>query len=144
MKTPCITSLKIVLWTICIFHLIVGFLGCLPFLDVVQLGATVYKAHVTPSAQLEHIVRMLAGYMFTIGLLAFFAVRNPLENSSIITALTIFLYIRVFQIVLFGKDEFDVFGVPPFWYWGEGALILGLALGLTFLRPRPDSSCCKD
>ena len=96
MKTPCITSLKTVLWIVCIPHLLIGIAGCLPFLDITQIAAVVYKANITPSAQLEHVARMLAGYFVAVGLLAFLAIREPLKSSSIISALSVLLFIRVF------------------------------------------------
>ena len=144
MKTPCITSLKAVLWIVCIPHLIMGILGCLPFVDITQIAAVVYKATVAPSAQLEHVARMLAGYFLVIGLLAFFAIKDPLKSSSIISALSVLLFIRVFQMLTFAKDAFNVFGIPAYWYWGQAILFIIMAIALIFLRPRPESSCCKN
>ena len=143
MKTPCITSLKTVLWIVCIPHLLIGIVGCLPFLDITQIAAVVYKANIIPSAQLDHVARMLAGYFLVIGLLAFLAIKNPLQSSSIISALSVLLFIRVFQMLTFAKDAFNVFGIPPYWYWGQAALFIVMAIALVFLRPRSDSSCCK-
>ena len=144
MKTPCMISLKIVLWIVCIPHLLIGIVGCLPFLDIIQVASVVYKANITPSAQLEHVARMLAGYFVVVGLLAFFAIRDPLKSSSIISALSILLFIRVYQMLTFAKDAFSVFGIPAYWYWGQAILFITMAIALFFLRPRPDSSCCKD
>ena len=140
MKTPCITSLKTVLWIVCIPHLLIGIVGCLPFLDITQIAAVVYKAHVTPSAQLEHVARMLAGYFVVVGLLAFFAIRDPLKSSSIISALSVLLFIRVFQMLTFAKDAFTVFGIPPYWYWGQAILFSALVVGLFCFRPTEERS----
>ncbi len=143
MKTPCLTSLKIVLWIVCIPHLLMGILGCLPFVNISQIAAVVYKANVEPSAQLEHVARMLAGYFLVVGLLAYLAIREPAKNSSIIMALSVLLFIRVFQMLTFAQDAFHVFGIPAYWYWGQAILFMAMAVALFFLRPRVDSACCE-
>ena len=140
MKSACPSSLKFVLWIVCIPHLIIGGLGIMPFLSISDLAAAVYKAKVIPSPQLEHVARMLAGYMLTTGLLAFLALRDPLKNVAIIYGVILLLCIRVIQMVSFSSQAFEIFGIPAGWYWAQALLFSILIVGLIYLRPREEKS----
>ena len=144
MKTPCITSLKIALWLVCIPHLVMGILICLPFTDISQIAAIAYKANVIPTPQLDHVARMLAGYYVVIGVLALLAIRDPLNSSAIIFGFCVLLFIRFFQTITFVNQAYVVFGMPAYVCWVLAVIYITLASALIFLRPRPDSSCCKD
>ncbi len=140
MKSACTSTLKLVLWIVCIPHLIIGGLGVMPFLSISDLAAAVYKAKIIPSPQLEHVARMLAGYMLITGVLAFLALRDPLKNVAIIYGVIGLLSIRVIQMVSFSSQAFEVFGIPAAWYWAQAILFLILIGGLIYLRPRTEKS----
>ena len=136
MKSACTSTLKLFLWIVCISHLIIGGLGIMPFFSISDVAATVYKAKIIPSAQLEHVSRMLAGYMFITGILAFLAIRDPLKNVAIIYGVIGLLSIRVIQMISFSREAFNVFDIPPYWYWGQAILFVVLVIGLFFFRPK--------
>ncbi|MBN2120780.1 MAG: hypothetical protein JW734_06985 [Candidatus Omnitrophica bacterium] len=128
--------LKVVLGGVALAHLIIGIVGCLPFIPVERLAAVFYRASVTISPQIEHIVQMFGAYMLTIGVLSIFALIDPVRNKAIITAISFLLFVRVLQRVLFVEQANIIFDIPVGWYWMQTVSFFAVAIALVLLRPK--------
>ncbi|MFC1704346.1 hypothetical protein ACFL1E_06170 [Candidatus Omnitrophota bacterium] len=128
--------LKLVLGLVCVSHLTIGIAGCLPGVPIAKLAALFYKASIELSPQMSHIIQMFGVYMLTMGILALFALGDPVKNRAITHGIIILLTLRVIQRIMFAGQAADVFGIPASWYWAQTAFFGLIALLLLLLRPK--------
>lgn len=137
-----ILALRILLAVVVVGHLVLGGLALYsPPEDlanaVVELA---YGASVTLTPQLRHVIRMLGAFMIAVGVLAGFALIDPVRNRAIIDGLVVLLLIRVGQRILLADEIEGAFGVSVSRLWGQSAFFLVLAIALFVLRPKPKAA----
>jgi hypothetical protein len=140
MQIRCLKSLKMTLGIISAFHLLVGFFTLIPRVPKDKIASIVYRATVDSTPQLMHVAEMAGCYMFTIGFMAFLALKDPLKNIVVIKGLQLLLGLRLISIILFSGQAYDVFGIPPLYYWGNFSVIAVLLTSLIILRPKPEQA----
>ena len=128
--------LRIVLVLVAAAHL---FLGAVAFIaipeTVTRWAATTYGATVTLTPPLQHVVRILGAFMLAVGVMAVFALRDPVRNRAIIDGIAILQLLRVAQRIVFSTQIQEAFAVPAGRLMLQSAFFLALAIALLLLRP---------
>jgi hypothetical protein len=88
------------------------------------------------STLLLSIVKEMGGMIVMLGLLFFFASRDPVRNVAIVDALIAGLCVLTFTplLSLYTLDLGRIY--PPYMIWGRSVVRLALAALLWYLRPR--------
>jgi multisubunit Na+/H+ antiporter MnhG subunit len=117
------------------------FLGAVAFISVPDMitrwAASTYGATITLTPALQHVVRILGAFMLAVGIMAAFALRDPVRNRAIIDGIAILQLLRVAQRVFFSSQIQEVFAVPSGRLMLQSAFFLALGLALLLLRPAP-------
>jgi hypothetical protein len=135
------TILRAILVVVCVSHLFLG--GIAFFADpdlVTRWAAAAYGATVTLTPPLQHAVRILGAFMIAIGLMAAFALRDPVRNRAIIDGVGVLQLLRVAQRVYFASQIQETFGVSSGRLLLQSAFFAALGLVLLLLRPAPRSA----
>ena len=128
--------LRIILGLVALAHVLIGLGGVIPAVPVEWLASILYGASLTVTPQIEHIVQMWGAYMLTVGVLAAFAVWQPVKNIFVIYGVSFLLFVRVLQRLFFAGQVESVFVVSPVWYWVQTVVFLAIPLALILLRPK--------
>lgn len=128
--------LKILLWLVCITHVVLGLSGIFSPPMAVQVAKGFYGAQVEATPAIIHILRILGAYMFVVGILAGAAARDPERHRSVILAVVILLVIRVLQRLLHANEIQNTFGISEFRIWFQGVYFFVLAGVLFYLMPK--------
>lgn len=126
---------RIILGAVALGHILIGITGVIPAIPL-DIAVRFYGASLTVTPQIEHITQMFGAYMLTVGLLAVFAVRDPVKNTFVIYGISFLLFVRVLQRLFFAGQAFEVFGISPVWYWVQTGVFLAIPLALILLRPK--------
>jgi hypothetical protein len=133
--------LRAVLVLVAAAHL---FLGAVAFAAVPEMitrwAAIAYGATITLTPPLQHAVRILGAFMIAVGVMAAFALRDPVRNRAIVDGIAILQLLRVTQRVLFSTQIQETFAVPSGRLLLQSAFFLALGLVLLLLRPAPAGS----
>ena len=132
--------LRVILGLVGLAHILIGLGGVIPAVPTSWLAGILYGASLTVTPQIEHIVQMWGAYMLTVGILAAFAVRDPVKNTFIIYGVSFLLFVRVLQRLFFAGQAFEVFGISPVWYWAQTVIFFAIPLALILLRPKASES----
>jgi hypothetical protein len=125
--------LRVFLALICAFHVIVG-LGLNVWPEFPKLMAGYYgAADFEWSPQFVYILRPLGAFMFALGVLAAFAVLNPLKYGAVCYGFSILFFLRAMQRVLFQAEIEAAFGIGPARNYTNAAFFLGMAIALVGL-----------
>ena len=128
--------LRILLGSVSLTHIVIGLVGIIPPIPLALALAFYGAANLDVNPQFEHILQMYGAYMFAIGVMAAFATWNPIRNRAIIYGISILLFVRVLQRLIFSEQANEVFGISFAYYWGQTAFFLALAVVLMLLRPK--------
>lgn len=132
MNPKALQWLKLMLWGVCAFHVVVG-IGlnvspAFPMAMAKYYGATV---HWTPD--FLYIIKPLGAFMLVMGVLAAVAATDPLRNTPIIYGFILLFVLRTLQRVIHQGELLDVFGIPAKHNVGNMIFFAGLALTLFLL-----------
>ena len=139
MKTSSIIF-KLALLSVAVSQLIIGAIACIPGIPLSRVAETFYRASLATTPQLEHIAHMFGVYMLVVGVLAVFALLDPVKNVAITYGIVILLVLRVIQRVVFVKQALQNFEVPVGWYWVQTIFFLAVACILFSLSPKGKST----
>jgi hypothetical protein len=124
-----IIVIRIVLVLVALAHLLIGAIGIIPAIPL-SIVLKFYGSSITINLQMAHIIQMFGAYMFTIGILGAIAIWNPIKQKAIVYAISFLLFLRVLQRVIFAGQQFEVFAIPPTYYWAQTAIFFVFALCL--------------
>ena len=131
--------LRIILGGVSLAHISIGITGVIPVIPL-DIAIRFYGASLTVTPQIEHITEMFGAYMLTVGLLAAFAVRDPVKNMFVIYGVSFLLFVRVIQRLFYAGQAFEVFAISPAWYWVQTVFFLAIAVSLILFRPKVSKS----
>ena len=103
MKFNTLGVLKILLWFIAAFHLIVG-MGLNVSPEFPQLMAQYYGAQVNWTPEFLYIVKPIGAFMFALGVMAALAARDPLSNVSVVYGFVVLFAFRGLQRLIFQSE----------------------------------------
>ena len=130
------TILRLVLVVVAAAHLFLGAVAFVALPDMVtRWAAATYGATITLTPPLQHAVRILGAFMLAIGVMAAFALRDPVRNRAIVDGIAILQLLRVAQRLIFSTQIQEAFAVPSGRLLLQSSFFLVLALVLLFLRP---------
>ena len=130
------TILRAILLVVCVSHLLLGAIAFFAVPDMVTgWAAAIYGATVTLTPALQHSVRIIGAFMVAIGVMADFALRDPVRNRAIIDGIGILQLLRVTQRVVFAAQVQETFGVSSGRLALQSVFFLALGLALLLLRP---------
>lgn len=132
MKNSSLVILKVFIWCICAFHVIVG-LGLNVSTEFPPLMATYYGAQVEWTPQFAYIIKPLGAFMFVLGVLAAFAALNPLSHRAIVNGFALLFAIRAFQRLIFQTEIQDTFSITMGRNMGAMVFFFALAASLFVL-----------
>jgi len=103
MKFNTLGVLKILLWFIAAFHLIVG-MGLNVSPEFPQLMAQYYGAQVNWTPEFLYIVKPIGAFMFALGVMAALAARDPLSNVPVVYGFVVLFAFRGLQRLIFQSE----------------------------------------
>ena len=103
MKFNTLGVLKILLWFIAAFHLIVG-MGLNVSPEFPQLMAQYYGAQVNWTPEFLYIVKPIGAFMFALGVMAALAARDPLGHVSVVYGFAVLFAFRGLQRLIFQSE----------------------------------------
>jgi len=132
MNPKSLQALRLFLWGICAFHVIVGIgLNVSPAFP--QTMATYYGATVDWTPDFLYILKPLGAFMFVMGVLAAVAARDPLKHIAIAYGFVLLFALRTLQRIIHHGELFDTFGITPAHNIGNMIVFGGMSLGLFLL-----------
>lgn len=143
MKKESYIPLKVFLWLICVYHLIVGITGSFFHHLAPQVAPLLYGVELTLTPQIQLIIIHLGALAIIIAILMAFAAIDPVKNKSIIYAGIVYFAIRIIDRVVFWKliEEHKSAAFPD-WVsinWIGIFLMSIMMLGLFIFRPKNES-----
>ncbi|MEM7029367.1 MAG: hypothetical protein AAF629_07365 [Chloroflexota bacterium] len=114
MASKTLPILKVVLWIVSLFHLIVGASLNLPLGLKESVGSGIYGAQVDwTAAQFVYILKPLGAFMFALGIMAAIAATNPIKNRAIIYGFAVLFVFRGLQRIVFEQEILSTFAIEP-------------------------------
>ncbi len=130
------TILRAILVLVAVSHVILGLLACLAGAGTVtSLVTDIYGVKLTLTPQLHHVIRIVGAFMIAIGIMAAFAVRDPVRNRAIVDGIGILQLIRAAQRVFFTAQIQEAFAMPSGRLLLQSAFFFALGVLLLVLRP---------
>lgn len=132
MHPKSLQALKLFLWAICAFHVIVGIgLNLSPAFP--QLMAGYYGATVHWTADFLYILKPLGAFMLVMGVLAGVAATDPIRHAPIVYGFVLLFALRTLQRIIHQGELADVFNIATTRNLGNIVFFAGMALGLYLL-----------
>jgi hypothetical protein len=132
MNPKALQALKLFMWGVCAFHVIVGIgLNVSPAFP--QAMAGYYGATVNWTPDFLYIIKPLGAFMLVMGVLAAVAATDPLRNVPIIYGFILLFVLRTLQRVIHQDELFDTFGITAMHNVGNMVFFAALALSLYLL-----------
>jgi len=127
--------LKCFLWLISVYHLVAGIAATLSQQLAINIGSLLFGVRLTLTPQAQLLIRYLGVFGITFGVLMAFAAIDPEKNKKIIYGGIVYFLVRALDRIVFWKlmEEFSVGFFPN---WGRIIIILIMAGGLFFFRPK--------
>ena len=132
MNPKALQVLKLFMWGVCAFHVIVGIgLNVSPAFP--KAMAEYYGATVAWTPEFLYIIKPLGAFMLVMGVLAAVAATDPLKNTPIIYGFVLLFVLRTLQRVIHQGELFYIFGITTRHNVGNMVFFAGLALSLYLL-----------
>lgn len=124
--------LKLVLWGVCAFHLIVG-AGLNLSSAMAPMMAKMYGAEVNWNPELSYIIKPLGAFMIALGVAAAGAALNPLKYRVIIYSFVTLFVLRAVQRLIFAEEIHETFAIANGRNLGNMVFFFALAAALIVL-----------
>jgi hypothetical protein len=132
MNAKSLQLLKLLMWGVCAFHVIVG-VGLNLFPEFPKLMAEYYGATVDWTPDFLYIIKPLGAFMLVMGVLAGVAATDPLKNAPIVYGFILLFVLRTLQRLVHQGELLDTFGITATRNVGNMVFFACLALGLFLL-----------
>jgi len=130
--------IRIVLWVIAAYHLLVGVAAVLFQGLAVKLGSLLFGVSISLTAESELLVRYLGAFGVSFGVLAALAALAPEKNRAIIYGLVVYFGVRALSRVVWW-DLLAQHTVGPASNGARIVIIVLFAAALLFFMPRERS-----
>ncbi len=132
MNTKALALLKLFLWIICLFHIIVG-VGLNVWPDMAGHMAEMYGVKVPLTPQLVYLLKPLGAFMFALGLFAMIAARDPIKHIGTVYIFATLFAIRGMHRLIFQAEAQRLFAIPSNKLMTGMAVFIGMAVLLVVL-----------
>jgi hypothetical protein len=131
MQAPSWTRWKLLLWSVSIYHGVLGVVMLVSGEQALRLIKLLAGMTLTGSQEMGIVGEILGCYLIAFALTMASAALDPVKNRTAVSIGAVLCLLRVVQRVIFAGKVMEVFQVPPLHYWLQGGLVLvvGLALG---------------
>jgi hypothetical protein len=130
-------ALKVVLWAIALYHVVLGGGAFLSADLAQQMAHSIFGIQLTLDPAMAFVVKVLGAYAITFGVVAAVAARDPVHHRLLLNVIVLLYVLRIVVKVVF-KTEYETgLHIATTRVWVETALLSGFALAVYLLRPRP-------
>jgi hypothetical protein len=134
------TALRLVLWAIAIYHVVLGGGAFLPPEQAQGIARSIFGIDIVLDPAMAFVAKVLGVYAITFGIVAFVASRDPVRYRVLLDLIVVLYAMRIATKLLFKSQAIVGLDVAPTRVWVEAALLAGFALAVFLLRPRPGES----
>ena len=132
MNKGALGALKVVLWVVCLSHILLG--GAIMLSPSLQeRAAALYGAQVEWTPQFVYILRPLGAFMLVLGVVGIAAAPNPIRYRVLGYGFVVLLLIRVIQRIVFQSDIREAFALSTSRNLLNAGFFLALAVLLLVL-----------
>jgi hypothetical protein len=128
------TTIRAILWLICLYHVVFGVLANAPAETMRQLAASVLGIHLPDEPALAYVIRPFGIYVMTFGIMMGVAAWNPVKNRALISVGVVLFALRIVQRLLNLEGMQQALGVSPSRNLGTIAVVAAFGLALAWLR----------
>lgn len=132
MSSKAVAVLKLFLWIICLFHVVVG-VGLNVWPEMSTTMAKLYGVKVPLTPQLVYLLKPLGAFMFALGMFALIAARNPRDHMGTVYIFATLFAIRGLHRLIFQTDIQRIFVIESGKLMTGMAVFLGMAVVLVIL-----------
>jgi hypothetical protein len=129
-------ALQLVLWSICIYHIVLGACGFLSEDVAVRLADLLFSVKVEPTPQVSYLVKLLGIYAVLFGLMTATAAVAPERHPTLLNLVVLLYALRVLNKLVFSDLFVQAFAAPPARTWVDIAMLLAFGLAVALLKPR--------
>ena len=132
-------ALRALLWLIALYHILFGAAAFLSASMAERLASSVFGIRLVMEPAMAYVVKVLGTYAITFGVMAAVAARDPVRHRPLLHVIVLLYALRVVTKLVFKAQYAAGLQVADGRIWTEAALLLGFALGVFLLRPRPSA-----
>lgn len=129
--------LKLVLWAICIYHVVLGGGALLSPHVAEQIARSIFGITLHMSPEISYVVRVLGVYALAFGLLAGAAATNPTKHRDLLNLIVVLYALRIVVKLAFKDEAVMGLAYTPIRVFVEAALLAAFGLSVLLLKPRP-------
>ncbi len=126
--------LRGVVWTVCIYHVLLGVALNAPVGLITWVATNVLGATRMPDASALFLARMLGTYLIVFGVAMGVVAFNPIKNRALLTLSAILVVLRAIQRVVQSGDLDQALGISAASNYTTIAILILIAAALAFFR----------
>jgi hypothetical protein len=136
-------ALQLILWSICIYHIVLGACGFLSEDLAVRLADILFSVRIEPTPQLSYIAKLLGIYAVVFGLMTATAALAPEHHPTLLNLVILLYALRILNKLIFSDLFTQAFAAPPARTWVDIAMLLAFGLSVALLKPRTATAGAK-
>jgi hypothetical protein len=129
-------ALQIVLWAICLYHVVLGGGAFLSEDVAAWLAELLFSIKLEPTPQLSYVVKLLGVYALVFGLVSGTAALAPERHPTLLNLVIALYALRVLNKLVFSELFTRAFAAPPARTWIDIAMLTAFGLAVALLKPR--------
>jgi hypothetical protein len=129
-------GLKIVLWLIALYHIILGVAAFVSLPLTLWLAQALFGVSVELTPQASYIIRLLGVYVLAFGVLVAMLALDPSKHSSLLAVVAILYVCRILNKIVFMDLFATAFGATLTRGWIDVAMLAGFGVAVLLLWPR--------
>jgi hypothetical protein len=130
------TVLQIVLWAICVYHIVLGGGAFLSSTIAEQTARSIFGIALHMDEQTAYVVRVLGVYALTFGLVAGIAATDPVRHRLLLNVVVVLYVLRIVAKLVFKDEAVMGLAYTEGRIYAEAAMLAAFAAAVLFLRPR--------
>jgi hypothetical protein len=131
-----LSSLKIVLWMICVYHVLLGLAAFLSEDLAAQVARGVFGLRLDMTPQLSYVVQLLGVYAVIFGLITGLVAIDPLRHRVLLNVVVVLYVLRIVNKLLTINEFEQAFGASMTKVWIDVVLLAAFGAAVFLLRPR--------
>jgi ABC-type xylose transport system permease subunit len=128
-------GLKIVLWLIALYHLVLGTGAFLSAGLAQRVAKSIFGIQLTLDPAMSFVVKVLGIYAIVFGIIVLVAAADPVRYRVLLDIVVVLYALRIVNKLVFKKDYVGGLHIATPRVWTESALLAGFALAVWVLKP---------
>jgi hypothetical protein len=133
-------ALKVVLWAIALYHVVLGGGAFLSAGAAEQIAQSLFGITLTLDPAMAFVVKVLGVYAITFGVVTAIAARDPVRHRVLLNVIVFLYVLRILNKLLFKTEYVTGLEISSTRVWVESALLAVFGLAVFVLRPRPQAA----